>query len=84
MTNRLMMEDGGMSVEPLLVDVKEVARLLSICERTVRTLTKGGELPVVKIGSRVLYSRADLIQFIQQRSVREVRGQSEQVASTSG
>ena len=70
-------------MEPLLIDVKEVARLLNVCERTVRTLTKSGELPVVKIASRVLYSRADLIEFVRQRSTREASDKSVPLDFTS-
>ena len=67
------------SMEPLLIDVKEVARLLNVCERTVRTLTKNGELPVVKLASRVLYSIKDLIEFVRQKSTRESVGNHEQI-----
>ena len=66
-----MFEKKEMLTEPLLVDVKTTARLLNVCEKTVRNLTKLGELPVVKIASRVLYSRDDLIEFIRRRSKRE-------------
>ena len=66
-----MFEKKEMLTEPLLVDVKTTAKLLNVCEKTVRNLTKLGELPVVKIASRVLYSRDDLIEFIRRRSKRE-------------
>ena len=66
-----MRKDEVASMEPLLVDVREVARLFNVCERTVRTLTKNGELPVVKLASRVLYSVEDLIEFVRQKSTRD-------------
>ena len=75
--NELLEKEDVVSVEPLLVDVKEVSRLLNVCERTVRTLTKSGALPVVKIASRVLYSIEDLKEFVRQQSTR-IRDQGEQ------
>ena len=62
-----------LSVEPLVVSVKEAARMLGVCERTVRTLTRDGVLPVVRIASRVLYSREALIEFIRQGSRMETQ-----------
>ena len=56
--------------ESLLVDVKTAAKMLNVSERTLRTLTKRGELPVVKIMGRVLYSREELVEFVRQRSQR--------------
>jgi excisionase family DNA binding protein len=66
------MQKNNLAVEPLLIDVKTAAKLLNVCERTIRTLTKRGELPVVKILGRVLFSRDALTEFIQHRSKREV------------
>jgi excisionase family DNA binding protein len=63
-----VMINDVLSVEPLVVSVKEAARMLGVCERTVRTLTRDGVLPVVRIASRVLYSREALIEFIRQAS----------------
>ena len=57
-------------LEPLTVNAKTAAKMLGVCERTVRTLTKMGELPVVKILGRVLYRPDDLIEFVQQRTQR--------------
>jgi len=80
----LLERNGDVSVEPLLVDVKTVEKMLGICERTVRTLTKNGELPVVKLTSRVLYSVEDLIEFVRQRSTREAGDKSEPLDFTQG
>jgi len=66
-----MFREDVLSVEPLTVSVKEAAKMLGVCERTVRTLTKNGVLPVIRIASRVLYSREDLIEFVRQRSKQE-------------
>ena len=63
-----MTRDNGKIVESLLVNVTDAAKMLNISERTLRTITKRGELPTVRIASRVLYSREDLVDFIRQRS----------------
>jgi len=63
-----MTKDNGRIVESLLVNVGDAAKMLNISERTLRTITKRGELPTVRIASRVLYSREDLVEFIRQRS----------------
>ena len=57
-------------LEPLTVNAKTAAKMLGVCERTLRTLTKMGELPVVKILGRVLYRPDDLIEFVQRRTQR--------------
>ena len=72
-----MLQNDVLVAEPLLLDVKTTARMLNVCERTIRTLTKMGELPVVKILGRVLYSREDLVEFVRQRSQRETSSRSE-------
>ncbi len=54
--------------EALVVDIRTAARLLGVCEKTVRNLTKRGELPVVRIMGRVLYRRVDLEDFVRRRS----------------
>lgn len=57
--------DAGVS--PLVLNVREAAKLLSISERTLFTITKRGEMPAVRIGSRVLYDPADLANYVQRR-----------------
>jgi hypothetical protein len=43
--------------EKLLLSAREAARMLSICEKTLWTRTAPrGQIPALKIGSRVLYS----------------------------
>ena len=66
--------DKNVQVESLLVDIKTASKMLNVSERTVRTLTRNGELPVVKIMTRVLYSVEDLIEFVRQRSKKEPCG----------
>ena len=75
-----MLKNDVLMADSLLFDVKTTARMLNVCERTIRTLrtlTKMGELPVVKILGRVLYSREDLVEFVRQRSQRETSSGSE-------
>jgi hypothetical protein len=53
---------------PLLVNEREARRLLGgLCAKTMFNLRKYGELPGVKIGSRVMYDLADLRAFIDRR-----------------
>lgn len=51
----------------LLVTPREAAKALSICEKTLWSLTKCGELPAVRIGRSVRYDVADLRAFIERR-----------------
>lgn len=53
---------------PILVDVREAARLLCISQRTLWTLTNGGEIPSLKIGRCVRYRLEDLNKFALQRT----------------
>lgn len=48
----------------LLVTPREAAKILSLCEKTLWSLTKRGELPAVRIGRSVRYDVADLRRFI--------------------
>ena len=59
-------ERNPMTTERLLLTPKEAAASLSICERTLYSLTKAGELPVVRIRRAVRYDVADLRAYIEQ------------------
>lgn len=50
-----------------LLTLDEVQRLLRLSQQTVWRLMKRGELPVVRIGGRVLVRREDLERFIEER-----------------
>lgn len=50
-----------------LLTYDEVGKLLAVTGRTVFTLAKRGELPAVKIGSRVRFDPADVRAFIDRR-----------------
>jgi excisionase family DNA binding protein len=53
------------AIPPLLVDRREAARLLGICERTIDTLAKRRELSSVRIGRRVLFPLNGLHRYIE-------------------
>ena len=49
----------------LLVNEREARRLLGgLCAKTMYNLRRTGELPGVKIGSRIMYDVADLRAFV--------------------
>lgn len=56
------------TVPRLLLSSREAAKTLNICERTLYSLTKAGELPVVRIGRAVRYSLDDLKDWIRKNS----------------
>lgn len=51
----------------LLLTPREAAKALSVCEKTLWTLTKRGELQAVRIGRAVRYDVTGLQAFINQR-----------------
>jgi excisionase family DNA binding protein len=53
--------------EPLLLNIPEVARVLSSTAWTVRGLLWNNEIPHIKIGRRFLVDPADLRVFIQRK-----------------
>ena len=62
----------GQNVPRLLVSPREAARLLSICEKTLWTLSKNGEIPAVRIGRAVRYSMDELQAWIRRASEKKV------------
>ncbi|UCD49798.1 MAG: helix-turn-helix domain-containing protein [Phycisphaerales bacterium] len=54
--------------KPLLVDVREAARLLSVCERTVFNMVERGELTPVRIGRAVRFAVDDLGAWVTSRT----------------
>lgn len=46
--------------EKLLLNARETAEILNISTRLLWTKTKSGEIPSVRLGTRVLYSIAKL------------------------
>lgn len=51
-----------------LFTVREAAVALSVSSQTLARLVRAGELPVVRIGSRVLFRPADLEDFVDRHS----------------
>jgi len=52
---------------PLLINAREAAKLLAISERTLWTLMRNQEVPVVRIGRAIRYPLADLIAWVKHR-----------------
>ena len=78
----IMMMKNDIVLEPLTVNAKTAASMLGVCERTVRTLTKKGELPVVRILGRVLYRPNDLIAYVSLKTQRALDNGDEQNSPT--
>ncbi len=53
-----------MNLDPLLVDVDEAARRLSLSRRSVQSLIYKGQLPSISVGRRRLVAVADLLAFV--------------------
>jgi excisionase family DNA binding protein len=60
-------ERGREAQPPLLMSLKEAAQALSLSERTIWTLVHTGELPHVRVGRRLLFSRAALQSWIERQ-----------------
>jgi len=56
---------SGQTITRLLLSPREAAKLLSISERTLFTLTKAGEIRAVRFGRNVRYDPADLRAWIE-------------------
>jgi excisionase family DNA binding protein len=52
----------------LLLTAREAAATLAISARKLWAMTASGELPVVRIGRRVLYPRDALAEWVSQRT----------------
>ncbi len=52
------------TLEPLLIDEREAARLLGVCPRTIFSLRRAGKIRAIQIGSSVRYEVADLRHFV--------------------
>ena len=53
---------------PLLLSPREAAKALSVCEKTLWTITQKGDIPVIKIGRLVRYPIEGLKSWIDQKS----------------
>jgi excisionase family DNA binding protein len=52
----------------LLLSTREAAQALSVCEKTLWTLTKNGEIPVIRMGRSVRYPLDGLRKWISEKS----------------
>jgi excisionase family DNA binding protein len=52
----------------LLLSAREAAKALSVCEKTLWTLTKNGEIPVIRMGRAVRYPVDGLRKWISEKS----------------
>lgn len=52
---------------PLLVTPREAARMLSVSERTLWSLSAKGEIPRIKLGRSARYAVSDLREFIERQ-----------------
>ena len=69
----MMFENGKIErpIEPLLLTASQAAKVLTVCEKTLWTLTQPrGEICCVRIGKAVRYRLADLQTWIEKK-VRE-------------
>ena len=51
--------------EPVLLTVADVAKMLSVCERTVRNLVSSSDLPSVRIGRAIRIEKQSVYHFIE-------------------
>lgn len=61
-------KESSSDTEALLLSPREAARALSICEKTLWTITQKGEIPVIKIGRLVRYPIEGLKAWIENKS----------------
>ena len=76
-SERLLSEDEAIAY--LALSARDAARALGICRRTLHTLTQEGDLPVVRVGRRLLYRPESLRAWL---AAREQRGNGESAEKT--
>ena len=54
------------TMEKLVLDVPEVARLLGISRATAYALANSGQLPVIRLGKRLVIPKAALEKMLQE------------------
>lgn len=64
MTEQTTHEPDPLHPQPLLVDAKGAAKLMSVSERFIWGLANEGILPRVRLGRRVLFDPDDLREWI--------------------
>jgi excisionase family DNA binding protein len=69
--NTMNRATGAPAAGKLLVSPREAARMLSISERTLYSLTKAGEIPALKLVRAVRYRVADLEAWVERKIRRD-------------
>ena len=65
------MIENDLNRQRLLIPPRDAARMMSISERNLWTLTKNGEIPAIRVGVRsVRYSIAALEKWIAERQTK--------------
>ena len=54
---------------PELLSIRDVATLLKISVPSIRRLQQQRQIPFIKIGGRVLFSKSDILSFVDRRRV---------------
>jgi excisionase family DNA binding protein len=76
---------GAKMKSNILLSKKSVAGLLSICVRTLEKLIAAGELPVIRIGSRVMIPRNAVENFARRdHSTQSAKNQNERSIGRTG
>ncbi|MDA2919922.1 helix-turn-helix domain-containing protein [Desulfobacterota bacterium AH_259_B03_O07] len=66
------MDNIGTQLNPKLLDVKALAKYLSLTEWSIRNLVRKQKLPITRIGSRIMFERDSIDAWIRKHSVKEV------------
>jgi excisionase family DNA binding protein len=61
------MQTASHDLPSLLLSIKQAATALSVSERTVWTMVHNGELPHMRLGRRLLFSRTALEAWVARR-----------------
>jgi len=67
--HRSVLTAGGTEPLPVLLTIDDVAQLLRTTNRAIYAMTERRQLPgIVRIGRRVLFRTADLLDWLNQKS----------------
>jgi len=61
------MERDFDTTKRMAVDAVEAAKMIGVCERTIRTMTKEQQIPFVRVRGRVLFPIAELKAWLEDR-----------------
>ncbi len=62
---------------PLAVDLPTIAKLTSLCERTISEQVQAGKFPHVYVGRRVLFPVSAVHQWLTEQALASVKGDSD-------